>query len=372
MTSDSPPKFYFNGIIFNSEYYKDETVSGFSQDQADLRYLKKNVIDTAIALETFQGGIKTNSLEPNNVTDTLNINTVSTTATNIINIGNDTTNNQTLNLNSKTINIGDTSVPSAVNIIPASTFTGIATFNNAVTTATVNAISQGTVLTIGGNQIASGGILNIGTNQIARVGAINICNTLTTGIGQIINIGSNVITTGTQTINLGGAQTISGGGSQTINVNKPLTIGYTVLPSSINQIGGIQVVNGSITIMPSATPTALLSFTTIPLGVYMIFYSIDQTVSFSTLSITLEKHAVTNTSNSFSAIESNISSSRTVTEQATSSGSPISMDYTINNSGIIVISPSNENIFVVAQFDHTNTGTGNLFSRCDARIVRIG
>jgi hypothetical protein len=390
MTTEAPPKFYFNDIIFNSEYYQDEDTTGFSQDQADLRYLKKNITDTATALETFSGGIKLNSIEPINDTDTLNINTVSDTAINIVNIGNTATNNQTLNLNSKTINIGDTTVPSAVNIISPSTFTGTATFNGLINATRLNTSTAGTAVFTANvvcpkfNAGGGGGIVldfcdvqttavaNICNNPI-RTGAINICNALTTGVGQNINIGSNVITSGTQTINLGGSQTISGGGSQTINVNKPLTIGYTVNPTSLNQIGGVQAIAGSIITMASATPTTLVSFTTLPLGVYMIFYAIDQTTSFLTLSITLERHAITNTTNSFTSIESNISERRTVAETATTAGgSAFNIDYTINNSGIIVVSPTNENIFVVAQFDHTNTGTGNLFSRCDARVVRIG
>jgi hypothetical protein len=368
MTSDSPPKFYFNGIIFNSDYYKDETVSGFSQDQADLRYLKKNVIDTAIALETFQGGIKTNSLEPNNVTDTLNINTVSTTATNIINIGNDTTNNQTLNLNSKTINIGDTSVPSAVNIIPASTFTGIATFNNAVTTATVNAISQGTVLTIGGNQIASGGILNIGTNQIGRVGPINICNTLTTGVGQIINIGSNVITTGTQTINLGGAQTISGGGSQTINVNKPLTIGYTVNPTSLNQIGGTTFIDAAEQPYPSTgSSLTLATISTIPIGIYQVFYNISTTITIATATIT--ERTITISSVSADTIPANTIDFMRNSDLLHQTR-VVGHDLTVTGGGLFVNTTSSASIYLNQRYIFSTGPT--IRAKGYLRVVRIG
>ncbi len=36
MTTSEPPKFFSD--IFNSYYYTEETTSGFTQDQADLRY----------------------------------------------------------------------------------------------------------------------------------------------------------------------------------------------------------------------------------------------------------------------------------------------------------------------------------------------
>jgi len=369
MTTEAPPKFYFNDIIFNSEYYQDEDTTGFSQDQADLRYLKKNITDTATALETFSGGIKTNSIETINDTDTLNISTVSTTAVNIVNIGNTTTNEQTLNLNSKTINVGDTSVGSSVNILSTSIVIGnpssgtISFGSNAIATQITPSTSSMYLSNLGPANgdfnlclLQNTGILNIGT-ATGRTAAINIATTKNTTTAQAINIGSsNALATG-----------------QTININRPLTLGYTVNPTSLNQIGGIQAIAGSIIAMASATPTTLLSFTSLPLGVYMIFYAIDQTTSFLTLSITLERHAITNSTNSFTSIESNISARRAVVETATTAGgSTFNIDYTINNSGIITVSPTNENIFVVAQFDHTNTGTGNLFSRCDARVVRIG
>jgi hypothetical protein len=64
-----------------------------------------------------------------NRTGVVNISTGAQTTANIVNIGNSNTNNQTLNLNSKTIHIGDTTVPSSVNVISLSIFTGLATFN---------------------------------------------------------------------------------------------------------------------------------------------------------------------------------------------------------------------------------------------------
>ena len=120
MTTSNPPSSqFFPGVNFNPAFFTDDdtTSGGISQDEADTRYLIKTQADTATALESFTSGIKTNTI--NNVlpTDTLNILTQSEEDLHTINIGNGTTNNQTLNINSKTINIGDTSVPSVINVI---------------------------------------------------------------------------------------------------------------------------------------------------------------------------------------------------------------------------------------------------------------
>ena len=271
MTTSKPPKYLSS--IFNSYYYQDEDTTGFSQDQADLRYLRKTTSDTSSGLISFSAGLSSNSIEPLNATDTLNINTNSSTATNIVNIGNATTNEQTLNLNSKTINVGDTTVPSTINIISPSTFTGTATIPTIAAT-TINSAAVNSLISIGGNQINAGATLSIGNNT-GRVGSINIATVLTTGLAQTINIGSASITSGTQTINLGGQQTISGGGSQTISVNKPLTIGYPLsAPTTYSQMGYTTVfpVPPTVVTVPlqSTTKNTIQTFTSLPAGIYMI------------------------------------------------------------------------------------------------------
>jgi hypothetical protein len=272
MTTSQPPEFYFDGIDFNPEFFEDVSAT-LTKKECDARYLIKTEQDTATALETFNVGIKTNSIEPINNTDTLNINTVSSTATNIVNIGNNTTNEQTLNLNSKTINVGDTTVPSTINIISPSTFTGTATIPTIAAT-TINSAAVNSLISIGGNQINAGATLSIGNNT-GRVGSINIATVLTTGLAQTINIGSASITSGTQTINLGGQQTISGGGSQTISVNKPLTIGYPLsAPTTYSQMGYTTVfpVPPTVVTVPlqSTTKNTIQTFTSLPAGIYMI------------------------------------------------------------------------------------------------------
>ena len=164
-----PKKFYnIPDITFNPAYFDDITVS-LSKQETDARYLIKTQPDTATSLEIFTSGIKTNSIEPINDIDTLNISSVSNTATNIINIGNDTTNNQTLNLNSKTINVGNTTVASAVNINTASTFTGNATFNGTLTAATINATTSNTSFLITINDGSTKQSQIIFANKLPRI-----------------------------------------------------------------------------------------------------------------------------------------------------------------------------------------------------------
>ena len=68
MTSSNKPTYYFSGIGFNSAYYKTTIIttsyssSGFTQLQADSMYLNKITADSTNVLETFNGGIKTPSI----------------------------------------------------------------------------------------------------------------------------------------------------------------------------------------------------------------------------------------------------------------------------------------------------------------------
>ena len=76
MTSNNPPYPYYNGITYNSSFFsKNSTGSGgLSETTANTLYLRKTTTDTATALETFTGGIKTNSLDTVDSIDNLTIN----------------------------------------------------------------------------------------------------------------------------------------------------------------------------------------------------------------------------------------------------------------------------------------------------------
>ena len=78
MTAFPPPNVYFNGIIYDSDYFTHSS-SGLTLSQANAKYLQKTVQDTASALETFSGGIKTNVINPTTTGGTIQIGHGSTT-----------------------------------------------------------------------------------------------------------------------------------------------------------------------------------------------------------------------------------------------------------------------------------------------------
>ena len=70
MSAFPPPNVYFNGIIYDSDYFTQST-SGLTLSQANAKYLKKTTPDTASALETFNGGIKTNTISSTGGSNTI-------------------------------------------------------------------------------------------------------------------------------------------------------------------------------------------------------------------------------------------------------------------------------------------------------------
>ena len=66
MTSFIPPYPYFNGIVYDSNFFTSKTSSsssGLSIATANSLYLKKTVADIATVYETFSGGIGTNTIK---------------------------------------------------------------------------------------------------------------------------------------------------------------------------------------------------------------------------------------------------------------------------------------------------------------------
>jgi len=101
MSSYNPPYPYFNGITYNKDYF-ETSGAGLSRTQANALYLQKTTPDTATALETFNTGIKTNTinavstsldlvanslgLNPNSASATTNIHTNSSSSSGTVNI----------------------------------------------------------------------------------------------------------------------------------------------------------------------------------------------------------------------------------------------------------------------------------------------
>ena len=78
MSSATAPYPYFNGIIYNPSFFSSSSSTSLTQAQANLLYLKKTTADTATALETFSGGILSNSLKTIATSDILDIATTQT------------------------------------------------------------------------------------------------------------------------------------------------------------------------------------------------------------------------------------------------------------------------------------------------------
>ena len=76
MTAVQPPTYYFSGINFNSAYYTTTSSgSGLTQAQANALYLQKTTPDIATALESFNAGIYTNTIDSLTNTGTISIGT---------------------------------------------------------------------------------------------------------------------------------------------------------------------------------------------------------------------------------------------------------------------------------------------------------
>jgi len=86
----SPPSIYFDGINFNSAFYEQTPStggSGFTEAQANILYLKKQVDDTSAGKPTFTNGLLSNDYDVRDAGDRLFFGQNATTVT-YIQIGN--------------------------------------------------------------------------------------------------------------------------------------------------------------------------------------------------------------------------------------------------------------------------------------------
>ncbi len=268
MSAENPPTYNFSGIDFNPSFYVDESnSSGITQEQANTLYLQKTIPDTATALETFSGGIKTNTIDNVSSTDTSNILINSTGNINIGTSSSRTSANPIIigNGNNSIVRIGTSQMQFNTTGTPTATL-------QSISTAGINVITAGSTFNFLSNHTAT---LSIGT-AINRSGDINIANTQTTGTGNIV-IGSTAITTG----------------SQNITINRPLTIGYTPAKlTNFNQIGYYDFSNGLSSGTITSTHNYLVhSVNSVPDGTYIIIGNI--TCLGTGCTITLQEFGIT-------------------------------------------------------------------------------
>lgn len=273
-----PPEFQFNGLIYNPNFWISPT-STLTQDVANTLYLRKTVTDTASALETFNGGIKTNSITALGALATLSTNAYR----NEINYD-------------AALGANDVYIGNGLGGVAFATATPIA-FYQGIDSSVVNPITPTTNLQIapslttgelflGVDNVATGGRtahIHIGdANNLGAGAGIHINNGTTNASNTNISNGAstsgnvNIMTgaTSTGTINLGGSSTV-------IQVNRPITLSYTpvidTFPTTL-QLGGskyIYNVNPAQTFSPVPTvglQTVQISntYAGIPIGVYFI------------------------------------------------------------------------------------------------------
>lgn len=227
MSAESPPIYYFTNINFNSSFY-DPANTGLTQTQANALYLRKTTPDTASAIETFAGGVLTDTI--NSITAGSNMAIASNhTAEDLFLAQNITSGDIYIGVDalattgrSGTIHIGDGN-----NIATASPIH----INNGTTNASNTNINNGT---------STSGTVNIMTGNTSS-GTIN----LATGSGSTtVNIGSGT-TTGaisigntTNAVNINSSALSLGSTTKTLTVNAPITTNYlTSAITSNTQIG---------------------------------------------------------------------------------------------------------------------------------------
>lgn len=216
-----PPSFNFTGTGFNPDFWASDTGS-LTQDTANALYLRKTVPDSATALETFNGGVSTNSIQPTAPTNSLLVASDITSGELFLGANAAATTARTQH-----IHIGDS------NNLPAGAGVHL---NNGINNASNSNISNGASTT---------GNVNVLTGATSD-GNVNI----KTGTG-----GGN--------INFGNTS-----GTQTINFNRPLTLSYPSAAISANTLGFSQQ-----TIPATSTQSGNFTYASITIataGVYLL------------------------------------------------------------------------------------------------------
>ena len=226
MSAESPPIYYFTNINFNSSFY-DPANTGLTQTQANALYLRKTTPDTASAIETFAGGVLTDTI--NSITAGSNMAIASNHTAEDLFLGQNITsgdiyigvNASATTGRSGTIHIGDGNNISG----------GTIHINNGTTNASNTNINNGTTTT-GTVNIMTGntstGTINLATGSGSAT--VNISNGTTTGI---VNIGNT-----TNAVNINSSALSLGSTTKTLTVNAPITTNYlTTAITSNTQIG---------------------------------------------------------------------------------------------------------------------------------------
>lgn len=226
MTSSNPPYPYYNGIAYNSAFFSTNGGSGISLAKANALYLQKTTVDTATALETFSGGLATNSIQNIGTTDLTILN--NSTAGNVKVLDGNYTGSSSGNLNIMTGTYPSFGLSGGNINIQTGTSKGSITIGNFLSSMFVNTLATFSVLPLSSGSYSgiSGGDTS---NTIITSNWIN--STWLSFLRSLSNTWSAF-----QTFN-GGLSSNSSTLTGTINVNTPMTIGYSPSFTSASQIG---------------------------------------------------------------------------------------------------------------------------------------
>jgi hypothetical protein len=193
----NPPLYYFSGINFNPLFFVEQPQVGFTEIQANALYLRKTVPDTAGVLETFSGGMKTNTIDGTATNSTIRLGSNLTTGT--VSIGSSTS---TVNIKTQD------GASNIVNIMTGASATG----NIRIGTFSSSPFPIGTPITINSNADIGNALR---TTTIKGELGIN------TGVSNNTTIGNSL---------------------GTLTINQPLIMGYTPYPTETTLFGGFKTV----------------------------------------------------------------------------------------------------------------------------------
>jgi hypothetical protein len=246
-----PPEYQFNGLIYNPSFWINAT-NGLTQDVANTLYLRKTVTDSASALETFNGGIRADSI---NVINASGLKTMFESQTGPVTMFANMASAQTLRIGNPAVaqsnHIGNIDLQQN-------------TINNASTSANGDIVI--------GNRQTGTGVLEIGYST-TRGGAINIANPAS---------------------------------ACTLNIGRPLTLGY--LPSvnsGTSQLGSRGTITGTTTATLGGTNVATLRSTALTAGTWLIVGNVGMGNSgtFASISISvsgsIDNNSIVSTTTSF-------------------------------------------------------------------------
>jgi hypothetical protein len=224
-----PPDYQFNGLFYNPNFWINAT-DGLTQADANQLYLRKTTTDSASALETFNGGIKTASIDVTAGGSLATMFSSQTAGANLFgNLG-----------SGSTLRLGNQTTAQSVHVSQI----------DCKASSINNIVNDTGAITIGGKQTT--GFLYLGGGEgIPRSGQIQIGTVANTTcsilIGSSVGVGGN------------------------ITIRRPLTFDYVNTPFIATQLGfrSQLVTNGTVTTSGTAgTITQWASFT-VPVGVWM-------------------------------------------------------------------------------------------------------